>query len=103
MISGYFKAVGSSLILSKIVSANPETTDDGSTEKNVAVPGFIKYQEFWPFDGRNPASVKKAWDAAEAFAASYQSKRHLPRLSVYGRPTFDGPWNGVPAVGEGLG
>lgn len=88
MITGYIKAVGTTRILSK----------HNADEESVAVPGFIKWQEQFFFNGKDPSSVKRAFDGAERHAAAKQG-----RLSIYGCPEMAGPWDDLPRVGEGIG
>lgn len=103
MTNGYLKVVGSSIVQSKIV-ATPEPDEDGDKEKSVAVPGFIKYQDFFFFDNRNPASVKAAMTAAQAYVSRMQSKKCPAKLAIYNPPTtFEGLWTGLPYVGQGIG
>lgn len=92
MFSGYIKAVGTAKMLNRNV---PE--EDG-TLKSVAVPGFIKWQEQFFFDGRDPDSVKRAYENASRHAATRQG-----RLSIYGCPEMAGPWDDIPRVGRGIG
>lgn len=93
MFSGYIKAVGTARMLNK----NVPDHEDG-TLRSVTVPGFIKWQEQFFFDGRDPDSVKRAFENAERHAASKQGK-----LSIYGCPEMAGPWDDLPRVGQGLG
>lgn len=88
MITGYIKAVGTTRILSK----------HNENEESVAMPGFIKWQEQFFFDGRDPDSVKRAYENASRHAAAKQG-----RLSLYGLPEMAGPWDDLPRVGEGIG
>lgn len=92
MITGYMKVVGVQKMLNKNV---PEA--DG-TLRSVAVPGFIKWQEPFFFNGKDPDSVKKAHEAAARHAATYDGK-----MSIYGCPEMAGPWDDLPRVGEGIG
>jgi hypothetical protein len=103
MTNGYLKVVGSTLVQSKIVSVDPAATEDGSGEKSVAIPGFIKYQEVFFFDNRNPESVKRALTAAQEYIAKHQRNKMLARLSVFNPPAFDGLWSGISHVGQGIG
>lgn len=88
MITGYIKAVGNARIVSK----------HNENEESVAMPGFIKWQELFFFDGRDPSSVKRAFDGAERHAAAKQG-----RMSIYGCPEMAGPWDDLPRVGRGIG
>lgn len=88
MITGYFKAVGTAQMLNR-------RNEEG---ESVAVPGFIKWQETWGYDGRDPDSVKRAYEAAERHASAKQGT-----VSIYGVPEMAGPWDDLPRVGQGIG
>lgn len=103
MINGYLKVVGSSIVQSKVV-ATTEPDEDGDREKSVAVPGFIKYQDFFFFDNRNPDSVKAAMARAQDYISKMQTKKCPAKLAIYNPPTmFQGLWTGLPFVGQGIG
>jgi hypothetical protein len=102
-INGYVKVVGLSNVLSKVIDVPPEATEDGSGKKSVAVPGFIKFQDYFFFDSRNPESSRDAVDAARRFSSTrVHDVKHPPKLSIYNRPTFAGPWDEIESVGQGF-
>lgn len=88
MITGYIKVVGTATMKNR---RNAEG-------ESIAVPGFIKWQEPFFFDGRNPDSVKTAFEKAEQYAHSETGK-----MSIYGCPEMAGPWDDLPRVGQGIG
>jgi hypothetical protein len=101
MTNGYMKVVATGTMRTRLVEdldAEPEEGGSGQRARSVAVPGFIKWQQFWFFDVRDPASVRAAFEAAQAFAMERKGK-----LSMYGQPPFGGPWDVVQRVGAGIG
>ena len=97
MTSGYFKVAGYQKVRAKRVW-------DTELKTEVQIPARReRLEEYFFFDVRSPDAIRRAFQAADSAFRLLNDARALVRLSVFGDLIADGPWAGIPMVGEGIG
>ncbi len=61
---------------------------------SAASNNWVKEQEFFTFNDRDPDDTRKAFEDAVSFTAARGLK-----LSVFAKPRLFGPWDEVPVIG----